>query len=66
MNWLTSLRANEPLRVTLYPLLVILGGVLAATGKVDADWVNLIIGLVASVLGVEVARAQVSPANPRA
>lgn len=65
MDFLKSLRANEPLRTTVYPMLVFLAGMLVATGKIDLDTSNLVLGIIAAVLGVgatEVARSQVTPA----
>lgn len=68
MDWLRELRANEPLRTTIYPMLVTIAGMLVVSGRVDADTSNLVLGIVGALLGIvgtEAARSQVTPAPGR-
>ncbi|MGZ0151867.1 phage holin [Kribbella sp. WER1] len=53
---------DEPVRVRLYAVVVLVAGYLLARGYVDATDYQFILSLVAAVLGVEAARSKVSPA----
>lgn len=68
MSFLAKLRAYEPIRLYVYPLLVILVGILLTRGVIDGATADLIRGLLEAlavgVLGVsaaEAARARVTP-----
>lgn len=68
MTLLAKLRAYEPIRLYVYPLLVVLVGSLLARGIIDGATAELIRGLLEAlavgVLGIsaaEAARAQVTP-----
>lgn len=66
MKVLTKLRSSEPVRLYVFPLLVVLVGTLVTKGVLDGDTATLVIGLVTAVLGLgaqEVARAKVTPAG---
>lgn len=61
---LAKLRAYEPLRLAVYPVLVLVAGILVTRGVLDSDAANLVIAAVALLLGIpatEVARAKVTP-----
>lgn len=63
-GWLKRIRANEPLRTTVYPSLVAIAATLVGTGTLDAGSVDLVTVILAAVLGIgstEVARARVTP-----
>ncbi|MGW4090031.1 hypothetical protein [Nocardia sp. NPDC004750] len=68
MSKILSTLRTEPVRAILYPLLVILAGVLVTRGVVDEFSADTIIGIVGAILGVpaaEIARAKVTPvSNP--
>lgn len=66
MNFLKKLRSNEPVRLYVYPALVVLVGLLVTRGVIDAELADLVTGAVALVLGIgaaEAARAKVTPAG---
>ncbi len=61
---LAKLRANEPLRLYVYPALLALFGVLVVRGSVDADIADVITGIVTLIIGgsaTELARSKVTP-----
>lgn len=63
-NKLASWRRSEPVRTTVYPILVLGLGFLVGTGRISLDTSNAIDGLVTLILGVgvtEAARAKVTP-----
>lgn len=63
MDWIKS----EPVRVRLYPLLVLVVGYLGIKGWADADTRELVLGaglLILGMLGIEGARGKVSPVDP--
>lgn len=63
---LARLRGREPVRLYLYPVLVVVVGVLAALGYLDGSLANIALAGVALALGVpatELARAQVTPST---
>ncbi len=64
MNWLKRIRENEPVRMIVYPIAVLAGGYAVVRG-VDVDLVDLVLGMLAVVIGVEAARAKVSPVKGR-
>lgn len=64
MTWLQKVRANEPLRTTIYPLIIVLFGSLYASGTLDPDVGALIITVIGIILGVgtvETTRQNVTP-----
>lgn len=64
MSLLTKLRANEPVRLYVYPLLVALLITLVGKGVIDASVGDLVTAAVTALLGLtatEAARAQVTP-----
>lgn len=64
MTILAKLRTYEPVRLYVYPLLVILVGVLVAKGVIDASVGDLVTAAVTALLGItaaEAARAKVTP-----
>lgn len=64
MRALAALRANEPVRLLLYPVLVGAVGYLAIKGVIDADAAKLIAAALGLLLGgavTETARANVAP-----
>ncbi|MGN2634635.1 hypothetical protein ACTD5D_39720 [Nocardia takedensis] len=54
---LSRLRASEPVRLMLYPLLAGVVAYLAITGVVDADFAQVLTAVVALVLGVPLTEA---------
>lgn len=66
---IAKLRASEPVRLCVYPVLVVLAGYLIGRGFVDAELANGIVGVAALALGIplaEIARRKVTaPANLR-
>ncbi|MFC9761638.1 hypothetical protein [Rhodococcus jostii] len=61
---LVELRRCEPVRTTVYPILLLGLGVLVASGKLSSDTSDLITSVVGVVLGItaaETARAKVTP-----
>lgn len=63
---LKSLRESEPVRTTVYPLLIVGLGVLVGSGKLSSDTSDLIVSVVGLGLGItaaEAARAKVTPAG---
>ncbi|WP_072689248.1 hypothetical protein [Rhodococcus marinonascens] len=65
MSILTTLRESEPVRLYVYPILVVLVGVLLARGVIDAQIADLITAAATGILGItaaEAARAKVTPA----
>lgn len=59
-----SWRRTEPVRTTVYPLIVLGLGFLVGTGKIDTDTSSLIdlaVGLILGVGATEGARSQVTP-----
>ena len=63
MGTLKKLLANEPLRVRVYGIAVLVLGYLFAKGVLSAEDVDFYVGLAALILGVEVARSKVVPAS---
>ena len=61
MGTLKKILANEPLRVRAYGIAVLVLGYLLAKGVLSAEDVDFYVGLVGLVLGVETARAAVTP-----
>ena len=64
MTTLAKLRAYEPVRLYVYPLLVILVGLLVTRGAIDASIGDLVVAAATALLGVgaaEAARAKVTP-----
>lgn len=64
MRALAWVRANEPVRLLVYPVLVALVGYLVVRGTIDADMAQIVTAAIALVLGVpfaEAARARVTP-----
>lgn len=62
---LKSLRESEPVRTTVYPLLIVGLGILVGSGKLSSDTSDLIasaIGLGLGITAAEAARAKVTPA----
>lgn len=63
-DYLRGLRGNEPVRMILWPALIALIGWLVARGTIDTDAADLITAVALLILGpvgIEVARAQVTP-----
>ena len=63
---LKSLRESEPVRTTVYPVLVLGLGVLVGSGKLSSDTSDLIstiAGLPLGITAAEAARAKVTPAG---
>ncbi|MFC9768681.1 hypothetical protein [Rhodococcus jostii] len=63
---LKSLRASEPVRTTVYPILILALAVLVGSGTLSSDTSDLITTIAGLVLGVgatEAARAKVTPAG---
>lgn len=63
-NKLASWRRSEPVRTTVYPILVLGLGVLVGTGRISLDTSTAIDGAVTLILGItatEAARAKVTP-----
>lgn len=63
-NKIASWRRSEPVRTTVYPILVLGLGVLVSTGRITLDTSTAIDGVVALILGItatEAARAKVTP-----
>ena len=61
---LAKLRANEPLRLYVYPALVVAFGVLVVRGYLDADDADVLTAVITLVLGIpatELARRKVTP-----
>jgi len=59
-----ELRRSEPVRTTVYPVLILGLGVLVASGKLSSDTSDLITSVVGLALGItaaEAARAKVTP-----
>jgi hypothetical protein len=54
---------QEPVRVRLYSVIVIVAGYALSRGYVAVTDYNFVLTVVAAVLGVEATRAQVSPTN---
>ncbi|MFC9769616.1 hypothetical protein [Rhodococcus jostii] len=66
VNTVKSLRASEPVRTTVYPILILALAVLVGSGTLSSDTSDLITALAGLVLGVgatEAARAKVTPAG---
>ncbi|MFC9768946.1 hypothetical protein [Rhodococcus jostii] len=66
VNTLKALRESEPVRTTVYPILILALGLLVGSGTLSSDTSDLITALAGLVLGVgaaEVARAKVTPAG---
>lgn len=64
MTLLAKLRAYEPIRLYVYPLLVILVGLLVTRGAIDASVGDLVVAAATALLGIgaaEAARAKVTP-----
>ncbi|KIQ15341.1 hypothetical protein [Rhodococcus sp. MEB064] len=64
MSALARLRAYEPVRLYVYPLLLVLVGLLVTRGAIDSSVGDLIIAATAAILGIgaaETARAKVTP-----
>lgn len=64
MKFLAKLKDSEPLRLYVYPVLVVLLGVAVTRGVVDqsvADMLLPLVGLLIGVPAVEIARAKVTP-----
>ncbi|MFC9769108.1 hypothetical protein [Rhodococcus jostii] len=66
VNKLKSLRASEPVRTTVYPILILALAVLVGSGTLSSDTSDLITTITGLVLGVgatEAARSKVTPAG---
>jgi uncharacterized membrane protein YjjB (DUF3815 family) len=64
MNKLLSTLRTEPIRALLWPVLVGIAGYLVVRGALDQFSADMIVAIVAAVLGIpaaEVARAKVTP-----
>ena len=61
MGTIKKLLANEPLRVRVYSIAVLVLGYLLARGVLNPEDVDFYVGLAALILGVESARAVVVP-----
>jgi hypothetical protein len=60
---IAKLRANEPVRLFVYPAVLALAVYLVGRGAIDAEWPDIITGIAALVLGIpaaEAARRQVT------
>ncbi|OZF09806.1 hypothetical protein CH300_00045 [Rhodococcus sp. 15-1154-1] len=66
MSILTKLRAYEPVRLYVYPLLVILVGLLVGKGVIDASVGDLVTAAVTALLGITAAEAARSKVTPEA
>ena len=63
---LKNLQSNEAVRLYVYPGLILLVGYLVYTGTANADYANLVLGLLGAALGVpatEAARKKVWSQN---
>lgn len=64
MQALAWVRANEPVRLLMYPAIVALVGYLVVNGTISDDFAQVIIAVIALMLGVpaiEAARGRVTP-----
>ena len=63
---MSNLFSREPVRAALYPILIV--GFIAAKGWIGGDDAAFIVALGSLILGafgIEVARSQVSPVDPK-
>lgn len=63
-EWFTRLRATEPVRVFLLPVVAAITGTLVAKGTIDGTTELIVLGVVATVVGVplgEAIRSKVTP-----
>lgn len=63
--FLNRIRRNEPIRVRLYSAVVLITGYLVARGVIDQVDATFVGALALIVLGVETARARVTPTEKR-
>ena len=65
---MSNLFSREPVRAALYPILILIVGYLAAKGRIGGDDAAFFVALGTLILGaagIEVARSQVSPVDPK-
>ena len=65
---MSNLFSREPVRAALYPILILIVGFIAAKGWIGGDDAAFIVALGTLILGafgIEVARSQVSPVDPK-